>query len=185
MNFDFKMGSWVTFLKSGVKKGFCYVFSIWAHMLSLKAFLGGANGKESACQFRRPKRHEFDPRIRKIPWSRKRQATSVFFPEKFRGQWSLVGYCPGVAKSLLRVCTHSCIKHETEKDSHPGQSYEWVNFRGIIDLLLIRKEGSSSTSIRMFKSPSQLYTRNLIQNNCDHAWGSTTANFSTTSVKLR
>ena len=95
------MGSWVTFLKSGVKKRFCNVFSIWVHMLSLKAFLGGANGNESACQFRRPKRHEFDPRIRKIPWGRKQQPTSVFFPGKFHGQRSLVGYSPGVAKSSL------------------------------------------------------------------------------------
>ena len=63
-NLDFKMGSCVTFLKSGVKKGFCYVFSIWAHMLRLKAFLDGANGKESACQFRR---HESDPWVRKSP----------------------------------------------------------------------------------------------------------------------
>ena len=68
-------------------------------MLRLKAFLGGANGKESACQFRRPKRHEFDPMIRKIPWSRKRQPTSVFFARKFHGQRNLVGYSPGVAKS--------------------------------------------------------------------------------------
>ena len=93
------MGSCVTFLKSGVKKGFCYVFSIWAHMLRLKAFLDGANGKESACQFRRPKRHEFDPTIRKIPWSRKWQPTSVFFAGKFHGQRNLVGYSPGAAKS--------------------------------------------------------------------------------------
>ena len=84
-----------------------------------------------------------------------------------------------------RECTHSCIKPEREKDSNPGQSYEWVTFRDIIDLFLIGKESSSSTSIRMYKSPSQLYTRNLIQNNGGHGWGSTIANLLINSVKPR
>ena len=56
--------------------------------------------KESACQFRRCKRHRFDSWVRKIPWSRKWQPTPVFLPEKFDGQRSLVGYSPkGCKKS--------------------------------------------------------------------------------------
>ena len=31
-------------------------------------FLGGASGKEPACQFRRHKRYVFDPWVRKVPW---------------------------------------------------------------------------------------------------------------------
>ena len=38
---------------------------------------GGASGKESACQCRKPKRHRFDPWVRKIPWRRAQQPTPV------------------------------------------------------------------------------------------------------------
>ena len=50
------------------------------------------SGKESICQCRRHKRCGFDHWVRKIPWSRKWQPTSVFLPGKFHGQRSLVGY---------------------------------------------------------------------------------------------
>ena len=43
-----------------------------------KGFPGGARGKESTCQCKRCERHGFDPWIRKIPWSRKRQPTVGF-----------------------------------------------------------------------------------------------------------
>ena len=46
------------------------------------------SGKESTCQCRR---HEFDPWVRKILWSRKWQPTAVFLPGKFHGQRSLMG----------------------------------------------------------------------------------------------
>ena len=52
------------------------------------------SGGESACQCRRPKRCGFDPWVGKIPWRRKWQPTPVFFPGKFHGQRSLVGYSP-------------------------------------------------------------------------------------------
>ena len=43
-----------------------------------QGFLDGANGKESACQYRRDKRQGFDPWdpwVRKIPWRRKGMGT--------------------------------------------------------------------------------------------------------------
>ena len=52
------------------------------------------SGKESTCQYRRHRRQKFDPWIRKTPWSRKWQPTPVFFPGKFHGHRSLVGYSP-------------------------------------------------------------------------------------------
>ena len=86
------------------------VFSSGVHMLksfialsSLLIFLplnlhspqiGGASGKESNCQCRRCKRHEFDPWIGKIPWRRKWQRTSIFLPGKSHGQRSLARYSP-------------------------------------------------------------------------------------------
>ena len=45
-------------------------------------------------QRRRCGKRELDSRVRKIPWSRKRQPTPVFFPGKFHRQRSLVGYSP-------------------------------------------------------------------------------------------
>ena len=59
-----------------------------------RGFLGGASGKEPACQCRRYKRCGFDPWVRKIPWRRARQPTSVFLPGESHGQRSPVGYSP-------------------------------------------------------------------------------------------
>ena len=49
------------------------------------------SGKEPSCQGRR---HEFNPRVEKIPWSRKWQPTPVFLLRKSHGQGSLVDYSP-------------------------------------------------------------------------------------------
>ena len=43
---------------------------------------GGESGKESACQWRRFRRSEFHPWVKKIPWRRKWQPTPVFWHEK-------------------------------------------------------------------------------------------------------
>ena len=42
--------------------------------------LGGASGKEPACQCRKLKRHRFNPWVRKIPWRRAWPLTPVFLP---------------------------------------------------------------------------------------------------------
>ena len=52
------------------------------------------SGNESACQFRRCKRHGFDPWVGKSPCSRKWLIHSGFLPGKFHGQSSLAGYSP-------------------------------------------------------------------------------------------
>ena len=60
-------------------------------------FPGGASGKEPTCQYRRHKRHGFNPwvrGVRKIPWRKAWQPTPVFLPGESRGQRSLVGYGP-------------------------------------------------------------------------------------------
>ena len=44
------------------------------------------NGKESACQCRKHRRHRFDSWVGKIPWRRKWQPMPVFLPEKAHGQ---------------------------------------------------------------------------------------------------
>ena len=52
------------------------------------------SGKESAHQCRKPKKHRFDPWVRKIPWGRKWQPTLMFLPEKSHGWRSLASYSP-------------------------------------------------------------------------------------------
>ena len=56
----------------------------YLYIIALPGFPCGTSGKESACQYRRHKRHRFDPLVRKIPWSRKWQPTPVFLPGKFQ-----------------------------------------------------------------------------------------------------
>ena len=55
-------------------------------------FPGASSDKDPTSQCRRPKRCRFNPWVRKIPWRRKWQPTSVFLPENFHGQRSLAGY---------------------------------------------------------------------------------------------
>ena len=51
----------------------------------------------------------FHPWVRKIPWSRKWQHTSVLFPGKFHGQKSLAGYGPwGCKESDMTEHTLTC-----------------------------------------------------------------------------
>ena len=50
------------------------------------------SGKESV--------HRFDPWVRKIPWRRKWQPTTVFWPGKSHGQRSLAGSSPWGCKEL-------------------------------------------------------------------------------------
>ena len=61
---------------------------------------GGANGKESACQCRRCKRHRFDSWVGKIPQRRKWQPTPIFLPENSHGQRSLAGFSPWSLREL-------------------------------------------------------------------------------------
>ena len=61
-------------------------------MKETRGFLGGASGKEPACQFRRHKRHGFDPWVGKIPWRQPWPPTPVFLSGESNGQRSLAGY---------------------------------------------------------------------------------------------
>ena len=59
---------------------------------ALGDFPGGASGKEPAHQCSRYKKLRFDPWVRKIPWGREWQPTSVFLPGESHGQRSLAGH---------------------------------------------------------------------------------------------
>ena len=71
----------------------------------------GQKGKEPACQcWNSRDAGLIQPRVRKIPWSRKLQPAPVFLPGKYRGQRGLVATVHGVAKSWTWVCTHTCTQ---------------------------------------------------------------------------
>ena len=74
-----------------------------AELTIRKGFPGGASGKEPACQCRRYKRCWLDHWIRKIPWKRAWQPTSVFMPGESYGQKSLAGYSPWGGKESDRT----------------------------------------------------------------------------------
>ena len=82
--------------------------------------------KESACQCKRRETCRFYPRVRKVPWSRKWQPTPVFWPGKFHGQRSLVGYSPWGCKESdtperLNACAHTDKK--TDRLTHKHIAY--------------------------------------------------------------
>ena len=57
----------------------------------IQSFPGRTNGKEPACQYRR---QVFDPWVRKIPWQREWQPSTVSLPGESQGPRKLVGYHP-------------------------------------------------------------------------------------------
>ena len=67
---------------------------LWELRVYLVSFPGGASGKEPARQYRRYKRHRFDPWVGKIPWRRKWQPIPVFLLGESHGQRRLVGFSP-------------------------------------------------------------------------------------------
>ena len=88
----------------------------------------GASGKESACQYRRQKRHSFDPWVRKIPWSREWQPSPIFLPGEFYGQRSLAGCSPWGHKELdlwVHVHTHTHTQLLSIQDSSVAHSSGW------------------------------------------------------------
>ena len=78
--------------------------SLWLHKW------GGS--KESTSQCERCTSCRFDPWVRKIRWSRKRQPTPVFLHGKFHGQMKLAGYSTwGQRVGLDWATEHTQITH--------------------------------------------------------------------------
>ena len=65
------------------------------------------NGKESTCQCRRHRRHEFDPWVGKVPWRRKWQPMPVFLSGESHGPRSLWTIVHGVPKTWTRLSVHT------------------------------------------------------------------------------
>ena len=85
------------------------------HSTAPWSFPGGTVGKEAACQCRRHRRQASGPYIRKIPWSRKRQPTPVFFLKEWTEE-------PGGLQSMgSQRIRHSWeLMHRTLKSTTAG-----------------------------------------------------------------
>ena len=75
------------FLKLFFSLCFCWFNFHWE-------FPGGADGIEPTCQYRRYKRCEFNPWVRKIPWRKAWQPTPVIVLEGSHGERSLASHSP-------------------------------------------------------------------------------------------
>ena len=63
-------------------------------------FIGASLVAQTVKNLPAMQRPRFDPWVWKIPWRREWLPTPVFFPGKFQGQRSLVGYSPQSCKEL-------------------------------------------------------------------------------------
>ena len=71
-----------------------FLIALMSPPLNCLGFPGGSVVKKSTCQYRRFRRHGFDPWIRKTLWRRKWQPTPVLLPGVSHGQRRLVGHSP-------------------------------------------------------------------------------------------
>ena len=86
-------------------------------LLRLLGIPGGASSKEPACQYRRHKRHGFNPWVGKIPWRKEWQSTLVLLPGESHRQRSLAVCSPWGHKEL----------DTTEQLTLSLSSVEWQN----------------------------------------------------------
>ena len=83
------------------------------------------------CHWRRCKRREFDPWVRKIPWRKAWQSTPVFLPGESHGQRSLVGYDPWGHKEwdTTKAIEHTCIPNTQHSILHKVSRYSINTYR--------------------------------------------------------
>ena len=75
-------------------------------------FLGGASGKESACQCRRHERLRFEPWVGKIPWRRAWQPLQYSCLEnRMNGEawWALVPWVKKSQSPLTQLSVQACV----------------------------------------------------------------------------
>ena len=79
-------------------------------------------------QWRRCRRHGFDPWVQKISWRRRWQPTPAFFPGKSHRQRSLVGYSPWTRKNRtqLSVQAHN-INYKCILGAERNRERIWTN----------------------------------------------------------
>ena len=108
------------------------VVEIWWELVCVHGLPRWHSGKKSACQCRRHKRHELNPWVRKIPWSRKWQPVSVLLPREFHRQKSLGGYTPWSLKesdTTKWLSTEHCTEDMLIASKYPPQMF--IAYEGI------------------------------------------------------
>ena len=119
-------------------------------MRASRAFPGGTSGKEPACQYRRCKRHRFDPQVGKTPWRRKWQPTPVYLPGESRGERGLAGSVHGVTDSDMTKGPSTHMHSTLQKEKNAMQE-TWVQSLGFEDPL--EKEMATHSSILAWRTP--------------------------------
>ena len=69
-----------------------WIFLLNYSIIGFLVLMCGCSGEESACQYKKCKKHGFDPWMGKISWDRRWWPPPVFLPGKSHGQRSLTGY---------------------------------------------------------------------------------------------
>ena len=82
------------------------------------------------------RRHGFYPWVRKMPWRRKWQPTSVFLPGKSHGQRRLVGYSPWGRRVRQDSVTNAFFLHFTWDDEHNLPKHCNTNPKVWVDMVL-------------------------------------------------
>ena len=104
------------------------------------------SGKELTCQWR----HEFDPWVGKISWSRKWQHTPVFLPGEFHGQRSLVGSW-ATGHGVTRVKHDSETQQQSYRAARPSlTTYRVKSYKAHFILAPRACGGGNNSSTRDF-----------------------------------
>ena len=115
----------------------------WAGLSRCFSFPGGASGKESACQCKRPRNLKFDPWVRN-PWSRKWQPTLVFLPEKLHGQ----------RKTHIHTHTHTHPSHW----SGTSEGEMWKEWVPELDVKVVRQSQNTVSWVMHQKNLVIIFT---------------------------
>ena len=110
--------------------------SVKPSYISLKGFPGGASGKESPRQWRRPKSCEFDRWVGKTPGRSKWQPTPVFLSGEFHGQRSLAG---GLQSTGSQRVGHDWVQRMMHVSDWGATPYAFT-IKSWSVLLVIKKE---------------------------------------------
>ena len=107
------------------KLGYLFIVEFYEFLMG---FQGGATGKESTCQYRRCKKHKFDPWVGKIPWG-------------------------GHGKPLLCSCLENLMDRELGRLQSSGSDrvrHDWGNLASV--LYMFRILGPQINDLQMFSS---------------------------------
>ena len=103
------------FWAEGIPEGRVDIPTFLAGFSGTGGFPSSPNGKKPACQYKRCKRHGFDPWVGEVCWRRKWPPTPVFWPAESHGQRNLASYSPrGHEESDTTEHTHTHTQRQRD-----------------------------------------------------------------------